>query len=113
MYRMSIIDQEIEKLWSLFQLAQQASQSDPARLLLKTSLLYFHVRGLQSSIRLPEERYRIKPFDLEEETQKTWSVLRLGARYGKPDLEYDLFKKSLQQIFFKGLRGNCHYMSEK
>jgi hypothetical protein len=112
MYRMSIIDQEIEKLWGLFQLARQASQPDPARLLLKTSLLYFHTRGLQSSIRLPGDAGRIKPLDLEEETEKTWGVLYVGARYGNPDLEHSLFKKSLQQIFFKGLQDN-RYMSGK
>jgi hypothetical protein len=102
---MSIIDREIEKLWDLFQLARQASETDPARLLLKTSLLYFHVRGLQSSIHLPDNAHRIKPFDLEEETEKTWGVLHLGAKYGKPDMERHLFKKSLHQIFLKGLRG--------
>jgi hypothetical protein len=104
MYRMSIIDQEIEKLWTLFQLARYASQPDPARLLLKTSLLYFYRRGLQSSIRLPEDAYRIQPFELEEETERAWGVLHLGAKYGSPDLECSLFKKSLRQIFYKGLR---------
>jgi hypothetical protein len=112
MYRMSIIDQEIEELWGLFQLARQSLQPDSARLLLKTGLLYLHVRGLQSSIRLPDDAH-IKPFDLEEETEKTWGVLRLGARYGNPGMERDLFKKSLYRIFFKGLRDGRRYMSGK
>lgn len=101
---MSIIDQEIEKLWALFQLARRASQPDAVRLLLKACLLYLHVRGLQSSIRLPgNTRHKITPIDLEEETEKTWSMLNLGKKYGSPDLEHTLFKKSLQQMFFKGL----------
>jgi hypothetical protein len=111
MYRMSIIDQEIERFWALFQLARQAAQPDSARLLLKASLLYLHVRGLQSSIRLLEDAPdKITPLDLEEETAKTWSVLRLGEKYGSPNLEHTLFKKSLQQIFFKALRDTNHHM---
>jgi hypothetical protein len=103
-YRMSIIDQEIEKLWAVFQLARRELQPDASRLLLKVSLLYLHVRGLQNNIRLLNDKRReITPIDLDRETERTWSALKLGYKYGSPDLEGNLFKKSLQQIFFKGL----------
>ena len=101
---MSIIDQEIEGLWTVFQLARGELQPDASRLLLKVSLLYLHVRGLQNNIRLlNDNRRKITAIDLDRETEKTWSVLKLGYKYGSPELEETLFKKSLQQIFFKGL----------
>lgn len=101
---MSIIDQEIERLWTVFQLARRELQPDASRLLLKVSLLYLHVRGLQSNIRLLNDKRReITPIDLERETEKTWGALKLGYKYGSPELEGKLFRKSLQQIFFKGL----------
>jgi hypothetical protein len=109
---MSIIDQEIERLWSAFQLARQSAQPDCARLLLKVSLLYLHVRGLQSNLRLlNDSRRQIPPLDLDRETEKTWSMLRLGYKYGSPDLERTLFKKTLQQIFFRSLRDSDRRIS--
>ncbi len=111
MYRMSIIDQEIEALWTVFQLTRQAAQTDTARLLLKASLLYAHVQGLQSNVRPEDARGKIAPIDLEKETEKTWGVLWLGERYGTPDLQHTLFKKSLQHIFCRGLRDTQGFMS--
>lgn len=109
---MSIIDQEIERLWTVYQLARREVPPDCARLLLKTCLLYLHVRGLQSNIRLLNDtRQKINPIDLDQETERTWSVLRLGLKYGSPDLERTLFKKSLQQIFFKSLHDSDRRIS--
>ncbi|HEY3487511.1 MAG TPA: hypothetical protein VGL10_05550 [Gammaproteobacteria bacterium] len=101
MYRTSIIDQEIEKLWAVFQLARCNHQADTARILLKAALLYLHVRGLQSPVRQPE--IKNQAIDLEKEMEKIWGALVLGAKYGDPDFERTVFKKSLQQMFFKGL----------
>jgi hypothetical protein len=110
MYRMSILDQEIENLWAVFQLARQAPQTDAARLLLKASLLYAHVQGLQSSARISDAHDKIAPLDLERETDKTWGVLWVGEQYGSPDFQRMLFKKSLQYIFRKGLRDTQGFM---
>lgn len=105
-YRMSIIDQEIDRLWTAFDLARDSAQPDCARLLLKVSLLYLHVRGLQSAVRLvDDDASRMTPvLDLDEETDKTWSVLNLGYQYGSPDFERMLFRKSLQLMFSRGLQ---------
>jgi hypothetical protein len=104
---MSIIDQEIDGLWTAFHLARGSAQPDCARLLLKISLLYLHVRGLQSAVRVVMDETRggtAPPLDLDDETDKTWSVLSLGYKYGSPDFERLLFKKALRRMFASGLR---------
>jgi hypothetical protein len=91
---MSIIDQEIEKLRDLFQLAQQVSRSDPARLMLKkTSLLYSPYAGTAKQHSPTGRCLQNQAVDLEEET-RPGAVLYLGAKYGSPDLERSLYKSA-------------------